>query len=58
MMVHDLRRKGRLHMPIIPESSVLRERLDEVLKEAAKLEVLLRVALDMDGIEEASLKRP
>ena len=57
-MIHDLRRKKPLNMPIIPESSVLRERLDEVLKEAAKLEVLLRVALEMDGIEEASLKRP
>lgn len=50
-MIHDLRRKKPLNLPLIPDARTVRERLDEVLKEAEKLKVLLRLASEMDAIE-------
>lgn len=52
-MIHDLRRKKPLNLPLIPDARTVRERLDEVLKEAEKLKVLLRLASEMDAIETA-----
>ncbi len=43
----------KIAMPVIPSSRTVRERLAEVLAIAAKLEVLLRVAIEMESIDEA-----
>jgi len=50
-MIHDLRRKKPLNLPLIPDAQTVQKRLDEVSKEKMKLEILLRVACEMDAIE-------
>lgn len=46
-MTIDLRRR-RVHLPVIPSSSVVRQRLQEVQDEARKLSVLLRLATELE----------
>lgn len=49
-MAHDLRKK-RVQMPVIPSSATVRKRLGEVLADAKKLEVLLRLATELEQID-------
>lgn len=49
-MVHDLRAE-RLHLPIIPCRDVIQRRLAEIRKLAAKLEILLTTADQMDAVD-------
>lgn len=49
-MAIDLRTK-RVNLPVIPSPCVIRKRIDELREEAAKLDILLRIATEL---EEAS----
>ena len=49
-MATDLRPR-KIAMPVLPSSRTVRERLTEVLTQAEKLRVLLRVATEMESIE-------
>lgn len=49
----DLRSK-RIHMPVIPSAATVRRRLDEVLAEAKQLNILLRLATELEQDRELS----
>jgi hypothetical protein len=49
-MVTDFKRK-KLHLPVIPSANVVRERLREAVEEVRKLELLLRLACDLERID-------
>lgn len=49
-MAHDLR-SDKIHLPIIPRRDVIQKRLAEVRRLAAKLEILLTTADQMDALE-------
>jgi len=49
-MAHDLR-SDKIHLPIIPRRDVIQKRLAEVRRLAAKLEILLTTADQMDAVE-------
>ena len=52
-MATDLRTR-KIAMPIIPSSRTVRERLDEVLTQAEKLKVLLRIATELETVKPPS----
>lgn len=49
-MATDLRPR-KIAMPIIPSSRTVRERLAEVLAQAEKLKILLRVASELEAVD-------
>ncbi len=49
-MASDLNRK-KPRIPVLPSVSVVQARLDEVKRDAQKLEVLLRVASELEAID-------
>jgi hypothetical protein len=49
-MAIDLRTR-KIAMPIIPSSRTVRERLAEVLTQAEKLKVLLRIATELETVK-------
>ena len=49
-MIHDLRVK-KIQMPVIPDRQLVEQRLNEVLHQAAKLRVLLRVATELEQLD-------
>lgn len=55
-MVQDLRPK-RLQMPTIPSADVVRERIQELQQELAKLHVLLRTAVELDEVDASAVER-
>lgn len=46
-MATDFRRR-QIHMPVIPASRTVRERLQEVMDQAEKLRILLRLAVELE----------
>ena len=46
-MAIDLRPR-RVHFPVIPSSNVVRQRLQELQDEARKLDILLRLANELE----------
>ena len=53
-MVTDLR-KRKIHLPVIPSSRTVKERLAEVMADAEKLEILLRLATELESVDDAKL---
>ena len=49
-MATDLRPR-KIAMPIIPSSRTVRERLAEVLAQAEKLKILLRLASELEAVD-------
>jgi hypothetical protein len=49
-MATDLRTR-KIAMPVIPSSRIVRERLAEVLTQAEKLKVLLRIATELETVK-------
>ncbi len=56
-MAIDLRPK-RVHMPVIPSSERVRERLRQVQADAEKLKILLRLASELEQSEQATPDEP
>lgn len=52
-MATNLRPK-RLHMPVIPSSATVQERLNQVQIEAKQLSILLRLAIDLEQAEQSA----
>ncbi len=52
-MATNLRPK-RLHIPVIPSSATVQERLDQVQAEAKKLGILLRLAIELEQVESSA----
>ena len=50
-MATNLNRK-KSRIPVFPSVSVVKAKLDEVKRDAEKLEILLRVASEMEAIDE------
>lgn len=46
-MATDLRQR-RLHLPVIPSADVVRQRLQELQDEARKLNILLKLASELE----------
>ena len=55
-MAQDLRTKP-LHLPVFPSSAVVRARLDQVRREAEKLNILLRLAVELEEVDTAAPDR-
>ena len=49
-MATDLRVR-RIQMPVIPSSHTVRERLREVLDQAERLKILLRLATELEQVK-------
>jgi hypothetical protein len=49
-MATDLRVRP-IHMPVIPSSQTVRERLREVLDQAERLKILLRLATELEQVK-------
>lgn len=49
-MATDLRPR-RLHLPVIPSSKTVQQRLQQLQTEAAKLNILLRLATELEHVE-------
>jgi len=43
-------RKRQIHMPVIPSSRTVRERLQEVLVQAERLKILLKLASELEQV--------
>ena len=48
-MATDLNKKRRI--PVLPSSRALRERLEEIRRDAEKLELMLKLANEMEAVD-------